>query len=407
MDPKRAGDDDVYRRDMEAFLSHLAQLAFGEHGLNRLFAETWAFREFHISVLEGAGFTYEGRLREHTMDAGGRPIDSVLHSRLASEWRGVSGWGESAVLVTGGAGVIGRELIASLTEQGARVLCADLKPRPDWLDSRVEYEEGDANELTPDRVQEFAPTHVFHLAATFERTEETEGFWEENDRHNVRLSHHIATLARHTPSVRRYVFASSYLTYDPALYLFGEPRAEPNALSEDDPVRPRNLCGGAKLLHEEELDFLAPFDGTPFTSVSARIFRVYGRGSKDVVSRWVRALIEDPARPLAAFRIEGMFDYVFAGDVAEGLLRLGASDATGAVNLGSGRARRVSELLELLRRAIPRRELGRGALGDRVRSAPGRSGAAGAHDRMAPSHGARGGRGPAHRVRARRRLSAR
>jgi RimJ/RimL family protein N-acetyltransferase len=86
VDPNRAADKDVYRRDMTAFLDHLAGLAFGEHGLNRLFAETWAFREFHISVLEEAGFVYEGRLREHTLDAEGRPIDSVLHSRLASEW---------------------------------------------------------------------------------------------------------------------------------------------------------------------------------------------------------------------------------------------------------------------------------------------------------------------------------
>ena len=48
-----------------------------------------------------------------------------------------------------------------------------------------------------------------------------------------------------------------------------------------------------------------------------------------------------------------MFDYVYAGDVAEGLLRLGAGDATGPVNLGSGRARRVSELLAILAERFP------------------------------------------------------
>ena len=118
-------------------------------------------------------------------------------------------------------------------------------------------------------------------------------------------------------------------------------------------MRPRNLCGGAKLMHEEELDFLAQFPGTPYTSVSARIFRVYGRGSKDIVSRWVRSLIEDPSRPLEAFRVEGMFDYVYAGDVAEGLLRLGSGETTGPVNLASGRARRVSELLAILAERFP------------------------------------------------------
>jgi carbamoyl-phosphate synthase large subunit len=106
-------------------------------------------------------------------------------------------------------------------------------------------------------------------------------------------------------------------------------------------------------MHEEELEFLERFPATPFTSVSARIFRVYGRGSHDVVSRWVRSLIADPGAPLSAYRVEGLFDYIYAGDVAEGLLRLGTSDAIGAVNLGSGRARRVSELLEILAGRFP------------------------------------------------------
>jgi len=265
----------------------------------------------------------------------------------------VSAYSDSGVLVTGGAGVIGRELIQSLLAGGARVMCADLKPLPDWMDPDVTYVEGDANNLGADSVRDFDPAYCFHLAATFERTEETEGFWDESFRHNVQLSHHVATVARSAPSLRRNVFASSYLVYDPALYLFDSPQSEATALTETAPLRPRNLCGSAKLMHEQELEFLGLFDGTGFSSISARIFRVYGRGSKDVVSRWVRSLIADPQAPLAAFATEGMFDYVYAADVAEGLLRLGATQATGAVNLASGRARRVSELLELLAERFP------------------------------------------------------
>jgi len=257
------------------------------------------------------------------------------------------------VWVTGGSGVIGRELLEMLCASGASVMCCDLKPRPQWLDSAVVYVQGDANDLTVDRVEDFQPDYCFHLAATFERTTESEEFWAENFHHNVRLSHHVATLARDVSSVSRVVFASSYLTYDPALYLFDESQDSPTQLSETAPVRPRNLCGGAKLMHEEELAFLALFPATPFTSVSARIFRAYGRGSNDIVSRWVRSLIADPGVPLSAYRMEGLFDYVYAGDVADGLLRLGASDATGPVNLASGSARRVSELLEILAARFP------------------------------------------------------
>ena len=265
----------------------------------------------------------------------------------------MSAFRDRGVLVTGGAGVIGRELVESLRGDGARVLICDLKPRPDWLYPDVAYIEGDANDLTLEQVRAVEPEYCFHLAATFERTTETEGFWEENYHHNVALSHHVATLARDVPSIRRFVFASSYLVYEPALYLFDEPKAAPARLVEPAPLRPRNLCGSAKLMHEQELEFLALFDGTPFTSISARIFRVYGRGSHDVVSRWVRSLIADRDAPLSAFRVEGMFDYVYAGDVAEGLLRLGASDVAGVVNLGSGRARRVSELLDILAERFP------------------------------------------------------
>lgn len=260
---------------------------------------------------------------------------------------------DRGVVVTGGAGVIGRELVSALVEQGARVMVCDLKERPDWLDDGVEYVHGDANDLTGDQFRSVDPEWCFHLAATFERTVEAPGFWAENHRHNVELSHHIATLARDTPSLRRYVFASSYLVYEPALYLSDAPQSAATALDEASPLRPRNLCGGAKLMHEEELAFLGEFPETPFTSVSARIFRAYGRGSADVVSRWVRSLIAEPDTPLSAFRVEGMFDYVYSGDVAEGLLRLGASEATGVVNLGSGHGRRVSELLEILAARFP------------------------------------------------------
>lgn len=260
---------------------------------------------------------------------------------------------DRGVLVTGGAGVIGRELLEILCAGGARILCCDLKPAPSWLDATVTYVEGDANELTAAQVEDFAPEYCFHLAATFERTTESEEFWAENFHHNVQLSHHIATLARGASSMQRLIFASSYLTYDPALYLFSEPQSSPVSLSEGAAVRPRNLCGGAKLMHEEELEFFGLFPSTPFTSVSTRIFRAYGRGSNDIVSRWVRSLVADPGAPLTAYRIEGLFDYVYAGDVADGLIRLGVSDATGPVNLGSGCARRVSELLEILSSRFP------------------------------------------------------
>jgi RimJ/RimL family protein N-acetyltransferase len=82
VDPARAADPDTYRRDASAFLAFLAGWAFGELGLNRLFTETYDFRELHIGLLEQAGFVPEGRMRQHV--EGG---DSVLHGLLATDPR--------------------------------------------------------------------------------------------------------------------------------------------------------------------------------------------------------------------------------------------------------------------------------------------------------------------------------
>ena len=87
VDPERAHAPDAYRRDMRAFLEFLKRWGFGELGFNRLFTETYAFRESHIAILEQAGFTLEGRLRQHVL-TGGELMDSIMHGLLSTDWRG-------------------------------------------------------------------------------------------------------------------------------------------------------------------------------------------------------------------------------------------------------------------------------------------------------------------------------
>ena len=256
------------------------------------------------------------------------------------------------VFVSGGAGVIGQELVPRLLAAGAEVLVGDLKRRPAAFAPAVAYRQGDLNGIEAAELARFAPQVFIHLAATFERSTETYGFWEENFAHNVRLSHHLMTCLKDLPSLERVVFASSYLIYDPRLYEFASAQASARALAESDPVSPRNLTGMAKLSHEMELRFLAGF-ATPRVSMAcARIFRGYGMNSRDVISRWIRALLD--GEEISVFRPEGMFDYVYSKDSAEGLLRLAESAVTGVVNLGTGRARRVQEVVDVLAEHFPR-----------------------------------------------------
>ena len=255
------------------------------------------------------------------------------------DWRG------HRVLVTGGAGVIGRELVARFAAIGADLLTID---RADGQDLPGTFIRHDLSKGLPEQAMVFEPRTIMHLAATFERTDEDVEFWEDNFTHNVLLSHKLLAAARGMPSLETLVFASSYLIYDPALYL---KQGETRALKEGDPINPRNLVGVAKLQTERDIDFFQGA-GAKYRGVNARIYRVYGRGSRDVISRWVRAA-------LAGLGVEvfggcNRFDYVFAGDVAEGLVRLAEQpQARGVVNLGSGVDHSIAEVVEVLRAEFP------------------------------------------------------
>jgi carbamoyl-phosphate synthase large subunit len=236
--------------------------------------------------------------------------------------------------------------VEKLLDLGAQILVGDLKAKPQNWSGEIFYRKGDLNEISTKELLDFSPQYYFHLAATFERTDETPEFWAENFHHNILLSHHLMNILKDCSDLERIVFASSYLIYDPSLYLFKSPQTSNIPLNENSSINPRNLCGTAKLLHERDLEFLHHK-----SSVSARIFRVYGKRSRDIISRWIQSLMK--GETLTVYAKEGSFDYIFADDVAEGLLRLALTTFNGHVNLGTGTPRRVEEILAILHRHFP------------------------------------------------------
>ena len=255
------------------------------------------------------------------------------------------------IFISGGAGVIGREIVPLLLDEGAELMVGDLQFIPNEFSSKIHYRQGDLNYLSQKEINLFNPEIFIHLAATFERSTESYDHWEENFWHNIRLSHHLMTLIRNVPNIKRVVNASSYLIYDKSLYQFKEPKTTPIKLKEIDPINPRNLTGLAKLAHEIELDFLALFKSEKFTSISARIYRGYGKNSKDVISRWVRDLINN--KEITIYNQEGIFDYMYAEDTAKGLIHLSKITNTGVVNLGTGRSRKVKDIIDILKIYFP------------------------------------------------------
>ncbi|MCG6553507.1 MAG: NAD(P)-dependent oxidoreductase [Candidatus Magnetominusculus sp. LBB02] len=251
-------------------------------------------------------------------------------------------------VVTGGAGVIGRELLRILADSGAAVMSLDINPLPDNFNpAGITHIVKDLSSDALNEIDGFQPEVFFHLAAAFERSKESPEFWGVNYKDNTLLSHRMAEAAGRIKSLRAFVFASSYLIYSTALYLSDSLWPEPVYLREDAPVNPRNITGASKYYTEKELEFIKEYLRPELRTISARIYRVYGKGSKDVISRWIRAAIN--GQTLDVYNRDNRFDYIYARDVAEGLYRLAATQtAAGVVNLGSGQSRSVSDVIAAL-----------------------------------------------------------
>ena len=246
-------------------------------------------------------------------------------------------WSGKKVLVTGGAGVIGRVLVQKLEGRGAKVVSIDREPAK--FEKATHYTDNVLGYMLTCEEQQI----VFHLAASFGRTEIEQGFFNENFYNNVGLSHTLLSCDHHW---ERFIFASSYLVYDPLLYLWDDT----HFLKESDRISPRNIVGAAKYYTENELDFVCQDE--KMSGVSARIFRVYGRGSKDIISRVVQKALR--GETIEVYGENARFDYIFADDVAEGLIKLAEVDfPTTAVNLGTGKGKSLSEVIAVIREHIP------------------------------------------------------
>ena len=63
---------------MANFIHLIKKIIFEEMKFNRVFTETFAFRKFHISILEENGYVKEGTMREHILKSN-KFYDSIIH----------------------------------------------------------------------------------------------------------------------------------------------------------------------------------------------------------------------------------------------------------------------------------------------------------------------------------------
>lgn len=265
------------------------------------------------------------------------------------------------VLVTGGAGYIGRFCVRRLVEVGHDVVVLDR--RPVTVDERETAPAvvGDiADEsLVETVIRDHAIQVVLHLAAE-KSVVESMADPGEHFMHNVCGTLALLEAMRRS-NVTKLVFSSSAAVY-------GETTQLP--VREDSPLRPENPYGSGKLMVEQLLHWYYVCHG--FDSVSLRYFNAAGAAadgsmgedldsSDNLIPRVMKALL-GVAGPVPVFGTDfptpdgtAVRDYVHVEDLAEAHVR--ALDYVIAIrgdrplNLGTGRGSSVREVFHAAERA--------------------------------------------------------
>ena len=243
------------------------------------------------------------------------------------------------VLVTGSEGKIGKEVMKLL--DGHEVYALDKKGGASY---KIDLSTDPLNSLI-----DFQPEIIIHLAASFERTDETRAFHAINFQDNILATYRLnQAIAKMKVAPKQYIYASSYLVYDPNLYLSPVPLRDPRILSEVDELSPRNLIGHAKLYGEGEINFLQRNVHPSMKVTHARIFRVFGEGGQEFVSRVIDW--RKNGFPVDIWKPENRFDYIAASDCASALVSL--FDHEGIYNVGYGVSHSIKDILDVVKPEI-------------------------------------------------------
>ena len=253
-------------------------------------------------------------------------------------------------LVTGGAGFIGSNLADALLARGDEVTVVDdlSTGRRDNLDQALaagaELAELDIREAAAllELAAERKPEVVFHLAAQIDvRKSLADPAFDASI--NVGGTANVLEAARGC-GCGRVVFVST------GGAIYGEGDGQELPLGEDAPIAPLSAYGQSKYAGEGYLALWERLYG--LSTVSLRLGNVYGPRQDPLGEAGVIAifcgLLRSGGRPTVFGDGTQTRDYIYVGDVVTAALAAADSEATGPLNVGTGRETSVLELVEAL-----------------------------------------------------------
>jgi UDP-glucose 4-epimerase len=227
------------------------------------------------------------------------------------------------VVVTGGAGFIGRQLVRSLLERGDEVTVVDLKEQ---ADEGVRHVQGDLRDeaVTKESVAEGtdAVVHLAALTRVLDSINDPDGVF----RTNMIATHYLLERCR-SLGVPAFVFASTNA-------VVGDVGS--TVISEQMPLHPLTPYGATKAAAENLLSAYSASYG--LKAVTLRFTNVYGRGMQvkdSVIARLMRAALAG-----GGIEVYGdgkqVRDYVYVSDVVRAIEHAMALPASDTLVIGSG-----------------------------------------------------------------------
>lgn len=268
------------------------------------------------------------------------------------------------VLVTGGCGFIGSNLVRELHHQGYSVSVFDNFHRGDesnldGIQDEVEIITGDVRDTAVVEDAMDGADYVFHLAAVcLNRSIE---YPTESLHTNIIGTNNVFQAAA-KESVERLFYASSASIYGDGsqqaqrktrMTSPPSPHSEgPPPMHEEDLPNPSTPYGAAKLFGEHLCEFYSEFHELDY--IAYRFFNVYGPGQHtdayytNVINIFIDRLLSGEP-PIIHGDGDQTLDFVHVDDIVRALCKgIEADDTNFVVNVGSGKKTTIKELSQIL-----------------------------------------------------------